>query len=61
VRVGLWSWIASAMSVDFQRALPSAAPRVWRLADNAMEGAGEVRLIAHAAPDSNRAEGLGRR
>jgi hypothetical protein len=50
-----------AMSVDFQRALPGTAPRVRRLADYAMERAREVRLIAHAAPYGNRAEGLGRR
>ena len=49
------------MSVDVQRALPSAAPDVWGLADYAMERTREVRLIAHAAPDSNRADGLGRR
>jgi hypothetical protein len=47
------------MSVGFERSSPSAAPRVWRLAHNAMERAREVRLITHAARDSNRAEGLG--
>jgi hypothetical protein len=34
---------------------------VWRLADYAMERAREMRLIAHAAPDSYRAERLGGR
>lgn len=38
---------------------PRAAPCVWRLAYDAMENAREVRLIAHAASDRNRAEGLG--
>src|SRR5271168_4645620 len=50
-----------ARSVDIQRAAPSAAPGVGRLADYAMERAREVRLIAHAARDRNRAQGLGRR
>src|ERR1700677_1053297 len=53
--------LLQAGSVDFQRALPSAAPPVRRLADYAMEGAREVLLIAHAAPDRNRTEGLGSR
>ena len=48
------------MSVDVQRALLSAAPCAWRLADYAMERAREVLLIAHAALDRNRAEGLGK-
>jgi hypothetical protein len=52
---------AQAGSGDVQRGSPSAAPSVGCLADYATERAREVRLIAHAAPDRNRAQGLGRR
>src|SRR5579862_6761446 len=48
-------------SVNFQCPSPSSAPAVRRFANYAMERAREVRLIAHAAPERNRAEGLGRR
>jgi len=52
---------ASAGLESRTRVSPSAAPCVRRLADYAMENAREVRLIAHAASDSDRAEGLGGR
>ena len=49
------------VSAIFERAKSRAAPRVRRLTDDAIKGAREVRLIAHAAVESNRAERLGRR
>src|SRR5580698_2118520 len=47
-----------ASSGDAQRTPPGTTPRVRRFPHDAMEGAGEVRLVAHAAPDGNRAERL---
>ena len=50
-----------AASVDHERASPSTAPCVGCLADYPLETAREMRLIAHAAPDGDRAERFGRR
>src|ERR1700722_5052447 len=61
----LWSLVffgpgtgIQACSGDSQRTPPGTTPRVRRLAHDAMEGAGEVRLVTHAAPDGNRTERL---